>query len=61
MQITKPKLMGIINDDSVDIRNIYATFHNVGTNQHIVFLLNKIQDSLFQFVTFHLTVCETDA
>src|SRR6185437_94890 len=60
MQVAEPKMMGVVDDNGIDVGNIHAAFHDVGTNQHIIFPVDKVEDTLFQFVAFHLPVRITD-
>src|SRR6185437_11502871 len=50
------KMMGVVDDDGIDVGNIHAAFHDIGTNQHIVFPVDKVEDTFFQLVAFHLPV-----
>src|SRR5215470_20020871 len=61
MQITQSKLVGIIHDDRIYIRDIDTTFHNVGANKHIIFPVDKIKNSLFKLMTLHLPMSITNA
>ena len=61
VQIAQSKLVGIVDNDRIHIGNIHTALHDIGTNQHIIFLIDKIQDPFFQFMTFHLPMCITDA
>ena len=56
MQITQAKLVCIVNNDRIYIWNIHTAFNNIGTNQHIIFFINKIKNPFFQFMTFHLSM-----
>ena len=53
--------MGIVDDDGIYIGNVYATLHYVGTYQHIVFTIYKIEYSFFQLMTFKLSVGKANA
>src|SRR5215510_14189729 len=53
--------MSVVYNDRVHIWNINTTFYNVCANKHIIFFINKIHDMLFQFMTFHLPMCYTNA
>ncbi len=56
MQVTHPKLIRIVYDNRIGIRNIQARFYNVGANQNLVPPVNKIQQSTLQGFGFHLPV-----
>src|SRR5436309_2419920 len=53
--------MCVVYDDRIDIGNINTAFHNVGTNKYVIFPVDKIKDTFFKVVTFHLSVSMTDA
>ena len=53
-------MMGIIYNNRIYIRNIHATLYNVGANQHIILPLYKIENPLFQFMPFQLSVGVAD-
>ena len=52
--------MRIIYNDGIYIRNIYTAFYDIGTDQHIVFLVHEIEYGIFQLVTIHLAMCIGD-
>src|SRR5215471_5740958 len=53
--------MSIVDDDCVHVSDVYSTFNNIGADQHVVFTVNKIQNSLLQVVPLHLPVRITNA
>ena len=56
MQVAQSVMMGIVDDDGINIRNIQSRFNNGGGDQHIIFTFNKLKHHLLQFVTFHLAM-----
>ena len=56
VQITEAKLMRIIDDHRIGVRNIQARFDDVGTNQYLVAAINKINEYPLQFLRLHLAV-----
>ena len=56
MKIRKTEILGTINDDGVGIRNVDAVFDDGGREQHIVVVIREIEDNLFQFLRFHLSM-----
>src|SRR6476659_8187624 len=56
MQIAQSKLMGTVYNDRIYIRDINTAFHNIGANEHIILSVDKIKNSFFKIVTFHLPV-----
>ena len=51
VQVAQTKVMRVIDDDCVYVRNVNTTFHDVGANKHVVlFFIDEIQDSFFQFM-----------
>src|SRR6478609_2078310 len=53
-------MMRVVYNNGIHIRNVNTTFYDIGTNQYIIFLINKIQYPFFQFMSFELAVCKTD-
>src|ERR1043165_7649396 len=60
MQIAQPKLVGIVHNDRIDISYVNTAFYNIGTNEHIVFPVNKIKNSFFKIMAFHLPMSITN-
>src|SRR5258708_5173087 len=60
MQIAQSKLVRIINNDRIHIRYVHSAFNDIGTNEHIIFSIDKIKDLFFQQMTFHLAMGKTD-
>jgi len=54
-------LLGIIDDDCVDIRHINSIFNDACGNQYIIFIVGKTEDDFLQFGRFHLTMADSDA
>ena len=48
VQVAQSELVGIIDNNGINVRNVHPAFYNVGTYQHIVLLINKVQDALLQ-------------
>src|ERR1700748_385567 len=53
-------MMGIVDDNGVDIGNVYTAFYDIGTHQDIVFSIYKIQNSFFQIIAFQLSMSIAD-
>src|SRR5687767_14223699 len=53
--------MCIVHHNGIYIGNIYTTFNNISTNQYIVFFIDEVEDAFFQFMTFHLSMCKSNA
>ena len=41
VQVAQTKVMRVIDDDCVYVRNVNTTFHDVGANKHVVLLSMK--------------------
>ena len=54
MQVAETELVSIINNDGIDIRNIYSALDNVGTNQYIVLTIYKIENTLLMSSVFSI-------
>src|ERR1700704_439257 len=52
--------MCIVNDYSVHIRYIHSTFNYVGGYQNVIFFINEVEYSFFQFMTFELPMSIPD-
>src|ERR1700683_2115090 len=61
MEVAKAEMVGVVDDDRIHIRDIHAALDDIRTNQHIVFPVDKIEDPVLQIVSFHLTMCISDA
>lgn len=48
--------MGRINNDGIGVGNVYTVFHNRGRNQHVIVIIHKVQNDLFQLGRRHLSV-----
>src|SRR5690349_10279002 len=56
MQVAQTKLMRIVDDDGIHIGYINTACDNVCTDKHIIFLIDKINNSFFKVMTLHLPV-----
>src|SRR5262245_21206247 len=61
MQVTQSKLMRIVYNDRINIGYIDAALDSIRTNKHSIFLVNKIKNSFFKIMTFHLSMGITNA
>src|SRR4029077_5579335 len=52
--------MRILYDDRIYIGNIHTTFHDIRTYKYVIFFIDKMKDSFFQFMTFHLSMRVSD-
>ena len=60
MQVGQSELLCIIDDDRVCIRHVDAALHNARGDQYVVFVIDKVQNDLFQLVRLHLPVADGD-
>ena len=60
MQIRQAELLGVIDDNGVGIRNVDTAFDDTCRYQYVVFVVHEVENLLFQFFRFHLSVCYTD-
>ena len=53
--------MGTIDNDGIGIGDINTVLDDGGREQHIVVIVGEVEDNLFQFLWFHLSVtyCNT--
>ena len=56
MQVGKTEAMGTIDDNGVSIRDVDAILYYRGREEHVVVIVGKIKDDLFQFLWFHLSM-----
>ena len=61
MQVRESEVVGAIDDDGVGIGNIDAVLHDGRRQQHVVLIVLEVDDDLFQFLRFHLSVTNSDA
>ena len=52
MEITQSKMMSIVYYDCIYVWYIYPAFNNICANKHVIFFVNKIKNSFFEFMTF---------
>ena len=60
MQIRQTELLGVIDDNGIGIWYVDAAFDDACRYQYVVFVVHEVEDLLFQFFWFHLSVCHTD-
>ena len=53
MQLTQTVSVGIVNDNGIGIGHIDTVFNDCSCDQHIIFVMNKIEDKPFQFCGRH--------
>ena len=58
MQVGEAELLGIVNDDRIGIRHVDTALDDAGRNQHVVFVIDEVEDDLFQLLRFHLPVAD---
>ena len=51
-------MMRIIDNNRIGIRNINTIFHNGRRKQHIIVIVDKTHDNLFQLLRLHLTMSD---
>ena len=56
MEITQSKILRLIDNDSVGIRNINTTFDDCSCQEYIIVVVDKIQNNLLQLCRFHLSM-----
>ena len=59
VEVRKSKVMGIVNNNGVGIRNVDTALDDGGGEKHIVIVIHEIEDNLLQLFGLHLPV--TDA
>ena len=47
VQVGEAELLGIVDDDRVGIRHVDAALDDAGRNQHVVFVIDEVEDDLF--------------
>ena len=52
--------MGAIDNDGVGIGDINTVLDDGGREQHIVVIVGEVEDNLFQFLRFHLSMTNGD-
>ena len=58
MEVTQAEVLRLINNDGICIRNIDTTFDDCGCQEHVIVIVDKIQNNLFQFCRLHLPVSD---
>lgn len=58
MQVAQSKILRLVDDDGIGIGNVDTTLNDSRSQQHIVVIVDKIEDNLFQFLRLHLSVSD---
>src|SRR5215510_11361056 len=53
--------MSIVYNNGIHVSYVDATLHNIGANQDIIFLVNKVKDPFFKNMALHLAMRITNA
>ena len=61
VQVTQTKVLRLIDDDCIHVRYIDAAFNDRGCYQHIIIVIDEVQNHFLQFLRFHLSMPYTDA
>ena len=60
MQFRQAKVVGIVDDDGVGIRDVETRFDDGGADEHVIFIVGKVEDELFDNLGLHLSVGKGD-
>ena len=58
MKVTQPKVLCLIDNDRIRIRDINATLYNCSRQKHVIVIIDKIKDDLFQLCGLHLSMTD---
>ena len=61
MKITQTKILRLVYDDGIGIRDVNSTLDNRSGKQHIIVIIYKVEDNLLQIGRLHLPVSDSDA
>ena len=56
MQVAQSEILCLIDDNGIGIRNINAALYNCSGYQHIIIIIDKAENNLFQFGRLHLSM-----
>ena len=56
MQITQAKILRLVDDNRIGIRYVNATLYNSGCQQHVIVIVHKVENNLFQLFRLHLSM-----
>ena len=56
MQVAKSEVLRLIDYDGIGVRYIYTALYDSSGKQHIVIVIGKVDDYLFQLIGLHLSV-----
>ena len=59
MQVAQTKILRLIDNDGVGIRDVNSTLNNRRGQQYIIIVIDKVEDNLFQLFRLHLSVPDT--
>ena len=60
MQVTQSKVLRLIDNNRIGIRDINSTLNNGSGKQYIVIIIHKTEDNLFQLFGLHLSMTDTN-
>ena len=47
MEVAKPELLGVVDDDRIGVRHVDAALHDTGGYQYVILIIHEIEDDLF--------------
>ena len=56
MEVAKPELLGVVDDDRIGVGHVDAALHDTGGYQYVILIIHEIEDDLLQHLRLHLPV-----
>ena len=60
VQVAQAEVLRLVDDDGIGVRYVDAALDDGGGEQHVVIVVDEIEDNLLQFGRLHLSVTDTD-
>ena len=56
MEVTQTKVLRLVDDDRIGIRNIDTALYDSSRQKHIIVIIDKVKNDLFQLCGLHLSM-----
>ena len=51
MEVAKPELLGVVDDDRIGVGHVDAALHDTGGYQYVILIIHEIEDDLLVPIT----------
>ena len=60
MEVTQTKVLRLVDNDRIGIRNIDTALYDSSRQKHIIVIIDKVKNDLFQLCGFHLSMPDSN-